>query len=249
MADISKLSAELAAYKENMTPADRAMLEQMPPDEQRRVLKKIVRDGGADDGHGSRTRSRKRSLSLSEQPPSRLALMFLTICSWCVSWRWAVGVGALSVVGVGVASCLSTPLKSLVGRMAGGVDPPALDASPWDESATAQRQRLQTFDGHVALVSSHLGLIIMELESLTDAMAPLVEQSRAGAAQDAAGIRRALGLLGEHLERLGYSCANFVDVMRVWDGTSFEDMNDAGIVHGTTADMRAAFRELRKYKP
>ncbi|KAK7704281.1 hypothetical protein SLS57_010530 [Botryosphaeria dothidea] len=189
MADISKLSAELAAYKENMTPADRAMLEQMPPDEQRRVLKKI--------------------------PPSRLALMFLTICSW----------------------------------MAGGVDPPALDASPWDESATAQRQRLQTFDGHVALVSSHLGLIIMELESLTDAMAPLVEQSRAGAAQDVAGIRRALGLLGEHLERLGYSCANFVDVMRVWDGTSFEDMNDAGIVHGTTADMRAAFRELRKYKP
>lgn len=94
-----------------------------------------------------------------------------------------------------------------------------------------------------------LGLIIIELEGLTDAMAPPVERSRTGAAQDVAGIRRALGLLGEHLERLGYSWANFVDVMRVWDVTSFEDMSDAGIVHGTTADMRAAFRELRKYKP
>lgn len=66
MADISELPAEIAAYEESMTPADRARLEQMLPDEQRRVLQKIIRDGAADDGHGSHTRSHKHSLSLSE---------------------------------------------------------------------------------------------------------------------------------------------------------------------------------------
>lgn len=44
--------------------------------------------------------------------------MFLTVCSWCVSWRWAVGVGASSVVGAGVASRLGIILTDHADRLA-----------------------------------------------------------------------------------------------------------------------------------